>query len=39
MKFAEGMVFGGLLALGATMMYNNKMMKKGKKFIKKLNLM
>lgn len=39
MKFAEGMILGGLLTLGATMMYNDKMMKKGKKFIKKLGMM
>ncbi len=38
MKFAEGMFFGGLLAIGATMMYNGKMMKKSKKIMKKLNI-
>ena len=39
MKFAEGMILGGLLTLGATMMYNDKMMKKGKKIIKRLGMM
>ena len=39
MKFTEGMILGGLLTLGATMMYNDKMKKKGKKFIKRLGMM
>ena len=39
MKFAEGRILGGLITLGATMMYNDKMMKKGNKFIKKLGMM
>lgn len=39
MKFAEGMILGGLITLGATMMYNDKIMKKGKKFMKKFGMM
>lgn len=47
MKFVEGMLVGGMLTLGATMMYNEvvtkkdarKMMKKGKQFVKKMGLM
>lgn len=47
MKFVEGMLIGGMLTLGATMMYNEvvtkkdarKMMKKGKQFVKKMGLM
>ena len=39
MKFAEGMILGGLITLGATMMYTDKMMKKGKKFMKKFGMM
>jgi len=45
MKFAKGMLIGGIIATGVLMMYNEgdmmnmnkkKMMKKGKKFIKKM---
>lgn len=47
MKFVEGMLIGGMLTIGATMMYNEmvtkkdarKMMKKGKQFVKKMGLM
>jgi gas vesicle protein len=47
MKFIEGMMLGGIIAVGATMMYNEmscksdakKMMKKGKQFVKKMGLM
>lgn len=47
MKFVEGMVIGGLIGLGATVMYNEmmcknntrKMMKKGKQFVKKMGMM
>lgn len=46
MKFVEGMLVGGMLAVGATVMYNEmvykkdakKMMKKGKQFVRKLGL-
>ena len=45
MKFTKGLVLGGLLATGLLMMYNdtdllnkNKMMKKGKKFVKKMGI-
>ena len=45
MKFTKGLVVGGLLATGLLMMYNdtdmlnkNKMMKKGKKFAKKVGI-
>lgn len=45
MKFTKGLVVGGLLATGLLMMYNdtdllnkNKMMKKGKKFVKKMGI-
>ncbi len=45
MKFAKGLVIGGLLATGALMMYSEsemlyknkkKMMKKGKRLMKKI---
>lgn len=47
MKFVEGMLIGGMLTIGATMMYNEmvtkkdarKMMKKGRQFVKKMGLM
>lgn len=47
MKFVEGMLIGGLITVGATIMYNEvlcpnnskKMMKKGKQFVKKMGLM
>lgn len=47
MKFVEGMLIGGMLTLGATMIYNEmtnkkdarKMMKKGRQFVKKMGLM
>jgi hypothetical protein len=47
MRFMEGMIVGGLLATGATLMYTNnynktnpkKMMKKGKQLVKKMGIM
>ena len=46
MRFTKGLVVGGLLATGLLMMYNdtdmlnkNKMMKKGKKFAKKVGIL
>ena len=46
MKFAKGLLVGGLITTGLIMMYNdtnmmnkNKMMKKGKKFAKKIGIM
>lgn len=46
MKFAKGLLVGGLITTGLIMMYNdtnimnkNKMMKKGKKFIKKMGIL
>ncbi len=47
MKFVEGMLIGGMLTIGATVMYNEmitkkdtrKMMKKGRQFVKKMGLM
>ena len=46
MKFTKVLVVGGLLATGLLMMYNdtdmlnkNKMMKKGKKFAKKVGIL
>ena len=46
MKFTKGLIVGGLLATGLLMMYNdtdmlnkNKMMKKGKKFAKKVGIL
>ena len=46
MKFTKGLVVGGLLATGLLMIYNdtdmlnkNKMMKKGKKFAKKVGIL
>jgi len=46
MKFTKGLVVGGLLATGLLMMYNdtdmlnkNKMIKKGKKFAKKVGIL
>ena len=45
MKFVKGMVMGTLLSAGVVMLYNeknsmkkNKMMKKGKQFIKKIGI-
>ena len=45
MKFTKGLLVGGLITTGLIMMYNdtnimnkNKMMKKGKKFIKKMGI-
>lgn len=45
MKFVKGMVMGTLLSAGVVMLYNeksnmkkNKMMKKGKQFIKKMGI-
>ena len=46
MKFTKGLVVGGLLATGLLMMYNdtdmlnkNKMIRKGKKFAKKVGIL
>ena len=46
MKFAKGLVMGGLITTGIIMMYNdtnmmnkNKMMKKGKKMFRKMGIM
>lgn len=47
MKFAKGILIGGLLTTGIIMMYNQnewninkkKMMKKGKQFVKKMGVM
>lgn len=46
MKFIEGMIIGGMVATGITLMYANnaytstpqKMIKKGKQFVKKMGL-
>lgn len=45
MKFTKGLLIGGLITTGLIMMYNdknmmnkNKMMKKGKKFAKKMGI-
>ncbi len=45
MKFVKGMVMGTLISAGVAMMYNernsmkkNKMIKKGKQFIKKMGI-
>ena len=45
MKFAKGLLIGGLITTGLIMMYNdknmmnkNKMMKKGKQFAKKMGI-
>ena len=45
MKFTKGLLVGGLIATGILMMYSdtnmmnkNKMMKKGKKFAKKVGI-
>lgn len=45
MKFIKGMVMGTLISAGVAMMYNernsmkkNKMIKKGKQFIKKMGI-
>ncbi len=45
MKFVKGMVMGTLISAGIVMMYNernsmknNKMVKKGKQFIKKMGI-
>ena len=45
MKFVKGMVMGTLISAGAIMLYNerntmkkNKMVKKGKQFIKKMGI-
>ena len=46
MKFAKGLLVGGLITTGLIRMYNdtnlmnkNKMMKKGKQFAKKIGIM
>ncbi len=46
MKFTKGLLMGGIIATGLFMMYNdtdmlnkNKMMKKGKKFAKKVGIL
>ena len=46
MKFAKGLLVGGLITTGLIMMYNdtnimnkNKMIKKGKQFVKKMGIM
>ena len=46
MKFTKGLLIGGLITTGIIMMYNdtdmmnkNKMIKKGKKFAKKMGIM
>lgn len=43
MKFMEGMIIGGIIATGATLMYTNnnpkRMMKKGKQLVKKMGIM
>lgn len=47
MRFVEGVLVGGLLAMGATYVCNEmltkndtkKMMKKGKQFVRKMGLM
>lgn len=45
MKFVKGMIMGTLISAGVVMMYNernsikkNKMVKKGKQFIKKMGI-
>jgi hypothetical protein len=45
LKFVKGMVMGTIISAGAIMLYNernmlkkNKMMKKGKQFIKKMGI-
>ena len=45
MKFTKGLIVGGLITTGVIMMYNdtsmmnkNKMMKKGKQFMKKMGV-
>ncbi len=45
MKFIKGMVMGTLISAGVVMMYNernsmkkNKMIKKGKQFVKKMGI-
>lgn len=45
MKFVKGIVMGGLISAGVMMMYNdrnkmkkNKMIKKGRQFIKKMGI-
>lgn len=46
MKFVKGLVIGGLVTTGMVMLWQNdnmfntnKMMKKGKKFVKKMRIM
>ena len=46
MKFAKGLLVGGLITTGLIMMYNdtkmmnkNKMIKKGRQFAKKIGIM
>ena len=45
MKFMEGMILGGIIATGATLMYKNnsnsskKMIKKGRQFVRKMGIM
>ena len=39
MKFTKGLLIGGLITTGLIMMYNDKnMLKKGKKFAKKVGI-
>lgn len=44
MKFIKGMIIGGMITAGITMMYNDnymnkkKMMKKGKQLVKKMGI-
>lgn len=45
MKFTKGLLIGGLVTTGLIMMYNdknmmnkNKMMKKGRQFVKKMGI-
>lgn len=46
MKFTKGLLIGGLITTGVLMMYNdknmmnkNKMIKKGRQFVKKMGIM
>lgn len=43
MKFMEGMIIGGIIATGATLMYTSsnpkRMIKKGKQLVKKMGIM
>lgn len=43
MKFVQGMLIGGMVAAGVTLMYTNntnpkKMIKKGKQFVRKMGI-